>query len=363
LGVFGYRLAMTVSGGMALLWASHWQSWAHVYRVMGVIMLVMAAFSLIALPAVYRVSTAVKSKPLKEFFGFAAMIAGVVIGYYLAKNVLMLAGFDAESKDPWIRLLFLLTEVAIAMVMAFWFARLAQFETLISALGSYFSRKWAWRFLLLIVLYKLGDAFALSLTTPFLMKGLGFLQEEVGIVNKVMGIWLTIIGALLGGFIMYRVRLDRALLLFGILQLVAILGFYYLAIVGRGAWGSFVLPPFDLLIVKVDHPSNVDYLLLVSVAMENITSGMGTAAFVALLMTLCNSQFSATHYALLSALASLGRVYVSPLAGVLSVAIGWPTFFLFAIVIGIPGVIMVWLLREQIRALVSETKAGSEATS
>jgi MFS transporter, PAT family, beta-lactamase induction signal transducer AmpG len=358
LGVFGYRLAMTVSGGMALLWASQWQSWAHVYRVMGVIMLVLAVFSLVALPAVHRTIEPLKSRPLKEFYGFAAMVAGVVMGYYFAKQLLILIGFDSESEDAWVRLLFLLSEVAVAMAMAFYLAYLAKFETLISALGSYFSRQWAWRFLLLIVLYKLGDAFALSLTTPFLMKGLGFLQEEVGIVNKVIGIWLTIVGALLGGFVMYRVRLERALFAFGILQLVAILGFYYLALVGKGAWGGFVLPAFDLWIVRVDHSSNVDYLLLLAVAMENITSGMGTAAFVALLMTLSRSRFSATHYALLSALASLGRVYVSPLSGVLSQTIGWPMFFLFAIVIGIPGVIMVWLLRTQLRALVSEADEG-----
>ena len=356
LGVFGYRLAMTVSGGVALLWAADWQSWSRVYSVMALIMLAISVFSLIVLPPVRRIGAPLASRPMRDLFGFFAMLAGVILGYFVARQGLLLLGFDADSDNDWIRLLFLLTEVAVAMAMAFGFARAVRFETLIGALNSYFSRKWAWRFLALVVLYKLGDAFALSLTTPFLIKGLGFLQEEVGIVNKVIGIWLTIVGALLGGFVMYRVRLDRALLAFGILQLLAILGFYYLALVGKGAWGGFVLPPFDLVIVKVDHASNVDYLLLLAVALENITSGMGTAAFVALLMTLCNSRFSATHYALLSALASLGRVYVSPLSGVLSQSIGWPMFFLFAIAIGTPGVFMVWLLREQLRTLVTETE-------
>lgn len=357
LGVFGYRLAMTISGGVALLWAADWQSWSRVYSVMAIIMFVMSVFSLIALPAVRCVSVPIASRPWRDFQGFAAMLCGVVLGYFVAKHGLIWLGFDAASTNDWVRLLFLLSEVVVAMTLAFGFARLARFETLLGALDSYFSRKWAWRFLWLVVLYKLGDAFALSLTTPFLIKGLGFLQEEVGIVNKVIGIWLTIAGALLGGMVMYRIRLDRALLVFGILQLLAILGFYYLALVGKGAWGGFMLPPFDLMIVKVDHASHVDYLLLLAVAMENITSGMGTAAFVALLMTLCNSRFSATHYALLSALASLGRVYVSPLSGVLSHTIGWPMFFLFAIVIGIPGVVMVWLLRNQLHALVVEAES------
>jgi MFS transporter, PAT family, beta-lactamase induction signal transducer AmpG len=98
-------------------------------------------------------------------------------------------------------------------------------------------------FLLLIVLYKLGDAFAGVLTTPFLIKGLGFTQAEVGIVNKIIGIWLTIFGALAAGAIMLRISLYRALLVFGVLQLVSNFGFYVLAVLGKGAWGSFTCRP------------------------------------------------------------------------------------------------------------------------
>jgi len=357
LNVFGYRLAMTISGGVAMLWAAQWNSWAKVYNVMAVMMAVFSVFSLVALPRLREsIQVFSVSKPSRDLIGFMAMLAGVVIGQWLAKNLLTLAGIDPDSKNDWLRLTFLLAEVALAMAGAFWFARLARFETLLGALRSYFSRPWAWQFLLLIIFYKLGDAFALSLTTPFLIKGLGFLQQEVGIVNKVIGIWLTILGALMGGFVMYRVRLGKALLIFGVLQLTAILAFYYLAVVGKNAWGGFTLPPFDFVIVKAAEASRVDYLMLFAVAAENITSGMGTAAFVALLMALCNSRFSATHYALLSALASLGRVYVSPLSGVLSETFGWPTYFLCAIAIGIPGVLAVWLMRKQLLALDEDTQ-------
>jgi MFS transporter, PAT family, beta-lactamase induction signal transducer AmpG len=84
---------------------------------------------------------------------------------------------------------------------------------------------------------------------------------------------------------------------------------------------------------------------------------MGTVAFVALLMALCNSRFSATHYALLSAFAAVGRIYVSPLAGVLSESLGWPGFFLLSIVLAAPGVLMVWWMRDSIRALIQPATA------
>lgn len=102
--------------------------------------------------------------------------------------------------------------------------------------------------------------------------------------------------------------------------------------------------PFDMGFVAITQPTQIDMLLLSAIALENITSGMGTAAFVALLMSLCSHQFSATHYALLSALASIGRIYVSPVSGVLAETIGWERFFLFSAVMALPGLVMlVWM--------------------
>ena len=112
-----------------------------------------------------------------------------------------------------------------------------------------------------------------------------------------------------------------------------------------------MLMPFDLGFVSVLQPTQIDNLLMSAIALENITSGMGTAAFVALLMSLCNNQFSATHYALLSALAAVGRIYVSPVAGVLSESLGWPNFFLFSVVMAVPGIVMLWWMRQPISQL------------
>jgi PAT family beta-lactamase induction signal transducer AmpG len=192
-------------------------------------------------------------------------------------------------------------------------------------LKEFFSRQGAWLLLVLIVLYKLGDAFAGSLTTAFLIQGPGFTATEVGAINKALGLAATIVGALIGGAWMVRLGLYRALLGFGMLQAVTNLGFMFLALVGK------------------------NYALMVTaVGAENLCGGMGTAAFVALLMSLCDKRFSATQYALLSALSAVGRVYVGPASGFLVSAIGWAPFFFLTFVIALPGIGLLWLMREQL---------------
>ncbi|MBI5938644.1 MAG: MFS transporter [Betaproteobacteria bacterium] len=351
LSVFGYRLAMILAGGVALIWAEQWGSWSRVYMVMAGIMLAAAGVSLLTLPRVNSASKPLASDPKEELAGFGAMIVGVIVGWFLARGLLTLIGLDPQDPNKWIQLLFILAGIAGALPLAWWAARRVGFETLNRSLDSYFSQQNAWALLFLIVLYKLGDAFAGTLTTPFLIKGMGFLQSEVGIVNKVIGIWLTIFGALAAGALMLRINLYQALLAFGVLQLVSNLGFWLLAVSGKGAWGSFMLPPFDLGFVALDKASEIDGLLMAAIAFENVASGMGTAAFVALLMGMCNHRFSATHYALLSALAAVGRIYVSPLSGVLSEAIGWPMFFVFSTLAALPGLAMVWWMRRTIAGI------------
>jgi len=109
--------------------------------------------------------------------------------------------------------------------------------------------------------------------------------------------------------------------------------------------------------VKLAHATAIDGGLLMVIAAENLSGGMGTAAFVALLMSLCNQRFTATQYALLSAFASIGRVWVGPLAGVLAEAIGWPSFFILSTVLAVPALGMLWWLRSQVRALEVDASA------
>ena len=205
-------------------------------------------------------------------------------------------------------------------------------EAVWAPLREFFSRPGAWGLLLLIVLYKLGDAFAGSLTTAFLLRGMGFSLDEVGYVNKGMGLAATIFGAVFGGALMVRLGLYAALMGFGILQAVSNLSFMALAATGK----SYAL-------------------MIFAVGFENLAGGMGTAAFVALLMALCDHRFTATQYALLSALAAVGRVYVGPAAGYATdpnyLGLAWTTFFFFTFLVALPGLALLWWRRGALRAL------------
>lgn len=351
MSVLGYRVGMILSGGIALIWADQWQSWNRVYALMAGVMLFSAMFSFVFLPTVNSDIKPLNSDPKKELLGFLALVLGVLAGVYVTRFAFMAVGVNFSEANKWVQLAYVLVSLSVALPLGVKVAHSVGFATLTQSLTSYFNQKSAWAFLILIILYKLGDAFAGSLFTPFLLKGMLFSQIEVGIVNKVIGIWLTIIGAFLAGLLMMRLSLFQALMSFGVLQLLSNFGFYALAVLGKGAWGSFVLMPFDLGFVAVADPTQIDRLLMSAIALENITSGMGTAAFVALLMSLCSNQFSATHYALLSALAAVGRIYVSPVAGVLSESLGWPNFFLFSVCMAVPGIGMLWWMRQAIQKI------------
>jgi PAT family beta-lactamase induction signal transducer AmpG len=261
--VFGYRIAMLVSGGLALILADGWLGWTGTYWLMASLMLV-----------------------------------GVVAVWFAEEP-------EAPPRAPH-----------------------TLEQALSEPLREFFARDGAWLLLLLIVLYKLGDAFAGSLSTAFLIRGPGFSLTEVGLVNKWLGVAATILGALAGGAMMARLRLYRALLLFGVLQAVTNLGYMALALAGK----SYVL-------------------MIAAVAAENLCGGMGTAAFVALLMAMCERRHSATQYALLSALAALGRVYVGPAAGEMAKVFGWPEFFLFTFLVALPGVAMLVWQKRRIEAI------------
>jgi PAT family beta-lactamase induction signal transducer AmpG len=329
------------------------------------IMLGLAAITAFFLPPVPARNVAPVSRARNDLIGFAALLVAVVVGYLFttriaspAADAILTGLFSSDATgvlDPslkkWSDLLSLLAGLAFTTPLAWWTSRKAKFETLNVSLANYFSMNGAVAILALIILYKLGDAFAGALTTPFLLKGVGFAQAEIGVVNKVIGIWLTILGAICGGLLMVRLGLFRSLLIFGVLQMLSNLGFWLVAILGKGAWGSFSLPAFDLLIVALHEATKVDWLLMAAIGFENISSGMGTAAFVALLMALCNQKFTATQYALLSAFSAVGRVWVGPLAGVLATSMGWPTFFVFSTFAAIPGLVMLWSLKGIVRGL------------
>ena len=383
LNVMGYRLAMVVSGGLAFIWTDAQQgggwSWAEVYEGMAGLMLLLAAVSAVLTPPLAAdadrtaAAQAALAPAARDLWGFAAIVVAVAVGVGLTERfgtdvaqvllgpLLQGSTMPAALQGKWVNLLALLLGLALTIPLAAWAARRAGFVTLLSGLSSYFSQPRAWAFLGLIVLYKLGDAFAGSLMTPFLLKSMAFSSAEVGVVNKVIGLWLTIGGALLGGALMLGLGLWRSLLAFGLLQMASNLGFWWLAATGKGSLGAVLLPAFDWGFVKLAAATPVDGSLLMVIAFENLSGGMGTAAFVAFLMSLCNQRYTATHFALLSAFASVGRVWVGPMAGVLAESIGWPVFFVASTVVALPGLGLLWWLRREVRALESPVAAKSSA--
>lgn len=185
--------------------------------------------------------------------------------------------------------------------------------------GEFFQRQGALQailILLFIVLYKLGDSFVNNMSTPFLLQT-GFTQTDIGAIQGGMGLIATIVGTLTGGAILSKIGLNRSLWLFGALQAVSNLAYYILANVGQ------------------NYPA-----LVVTINIENFCGGLGTAAFVAFLMNMCNQRFSATQYALLSSFMAVSRdILVAP-AGTLAKITGWPLFFIISMVAAIPGLLL-----------------------
>ncbi|MBD2089425.1 MFS transporter [Microcoleus sp. FACHB-1515] len=170
--------------------------------------------------------------------------------------------------------------------------------------------------LVFIVLYKLGDALVNNMVTPFLLQT-GFTQGDIGKIQGGMGLIATIVGALAGGALLSQWGVNRSLWIFGGLQAISNLAYFLLAQAGQ------------------NYP-----MMVVAINIENFCGGLGTAAFVAFLMSLCNQRFSATQYALLSSLMAVSRdILVAPAGGIAD-RLGWPLFFLLTIAAALPGLLL-----------------------
>lgn len=189
-------------------------------------------------------------------------------------------------------------------------------EAVIDPLTEYFSRQGALWILAFILLYKIGDTMASAMTTPFYLD-IGFTKTEIGAVVKLFGFWATVVGSLIGGVIMLRLGINRSLWIFGVLQAVSTAGFALLARIGHS------VP-----------------LLSGVIAFENLSGGMGTAAYVAFMASITNKRFTATQYALLSSLMGVPRVVASAPTGFLVKHFGWEGFFIACTLIAIPGMLL-----------------------
>jgi len=175
--------------------------------------------------------------------------------------------------------------------------------------------------LVLIVLYKLGEAFAASMSTV-LYQELDFTKEEVGNIGKIVGLVATLSGVALGGALVARLGLFKALLFAGILQMLG-----------------------NLLYIALLSAGHDDVMLATSIFGENFTGGMASAAFVAYLSSLCNPSFTATQYALFSSLAAVPARFLSAPSGWIVDHFDWIPFFLVATLACIPSLLLLWAMR------------------
>jgi PAT family beta-lactamase induction signal transducer AmpG len=181
-----------------------------------------------------------------------------------------------------------------------------------------------WRFALTVLafifLYKLGDSMATALATPFYLD-MGFSKTDIGVIAKNAGLWPSVIGGLLGGLWMVRIGINRGLWLFGVVQVVSILGF---------AWLAYVNAPDRALLAFV-------------IAFEALGVGLGTAAFTAFIARTTDPRYTATQYALFTSLAAVPRTVVNASTGWIVEQMGWFDFYLLCTALALPG--MALLLR------------------
>ena len=185
----------------------------------------------------------------------------------------------------------------------------------------FFSRQGIQQALLILafmLLYKLGDSMATALATPFYLD-MGYSKFEIGIVAKNAALWPMIIGGIAGGILMLKIGINRALWIFGLIQIISILGFALLAHVGKGLW-----------------------LLGLVISFEYLGVGLGTAAFIAFIARTTNPTFAATQFALFTALTAIPRTIASAATGIIVEGIGWENFFYLCTLIAIPGMLLLF---------------------
>lgn len=198
-------------------------------------------------------------------------------------------------------------------------------HAVIQPFQEFLARSHSYWILLFIFIYKLSNVFALALMSVFLLRYLNFSLTDIGTLYKTVGLIATLIGAFAGGLLVGRIGVFRSLLIFGILQSLSVLGFAGLAWLGK------------------------NYYLLASVMfVENFCDGLATISMVAFVMSLCDKRYSATQYAVFSAIEALPRTVMGPIAALITLYIGWSEYFILASLLGLPGLLILYRLRKPV---------------
>ncbi|HEY5101942.1 MAG TPA: MFS transporter [Steroidobacteraceae bacterium] len=200
-------------------------------------------------------------------------------------------------------------------------------DSIVTPLQELLAGKSAAALLVVVLLFKLGDAFAMKLFTPFMMDT-GFSKTEIAVIVKALFTGSALAGSVIGGILMVRLGLLRSMLIFGVSQAVSNLLYCALAAIGKS------------------YP-----IMIAAVAIEHVAGAMGNIALVALIMALCDVRYSAFQYALLSSIALLPRYSLGYPAGWIADHGGWYIYYVVSFLIALPGLAIVWLTRRQIHAL------------
>lgn len=208
-------------------------------------------------------------------------------------------------------------------------------EAVFAPFREYLTRR-GWQGVLLVLgfmfLYKIGDNMATALATPFYLD-LGFSKTEIGLVAKHAALWPAIVGGLLGGGLMIRLGINRSLWLFGVVQVLSILGFAVLATVGHSL-----------------------SLLAAVISFEYLGVGMGTAAFTAFIARETSKVYAATQFALFTALAALPRTFANASTGIIVEQVGWVQFFLICALVALPGMaLLAWVAPWRVTGRIDES--------
>lgn len=188
--------------------------------------------------------------------------------------------------------------------------------------------------LVFILIYKLDWAMVQQMMSPFMI-ATGFTKTDIGAVTQGLGIFATIAGTMIGGMVIVRAGIHHSLWVFGLVQGLAGMSFTLLALLGK------------------NYP-----VMVTAIIVENICSGMATAAFAGFIMSLCDKRFTATQFALLTSLMALGRTLAGMLGGALAGLVGWPTYFVIATLVAIPGLLLLLRYRRWQVAAVSPPSRG-----
>jgi PAT family beta-lactamase induction signal transducer AmpG len=192
---------------------------------------------------------------------------------------------------------------------------------IVQPFAEFLRRRGAVEMLLFILIYKLDWMMVKTMMAPFILRALAFSEADWGMASG-LGLFTTIVGATIGGVVITAIGIRRSLWTFGLLQGLAGISFAILAVVGRS------------------YP-----VMVMAVAVENLCSGMATAAFIGFIMSLCDKRFTATQFALLTSLMALGGILIGTPAGWIIKQIGWPTYFVLSVFVAVPGLLLLLRFR------------------